>query len=220
MAGFLPGNEIFYMRRIGLTGGIASGKSTVCQMLRDRGCSIIDADKVAHEILQRGRPGFEPVVGAFGQTILNGAGEIDRSRLGAIVFNQPERLTQLTSIVHPHVTRAILRWLEGMEQAGPVAHAIVDGSVLVESGFHRDFQYLIVVYCTPEQQLERLMKRNSLSENEARKRMALQMPLEEKVRLADFVVDNSGSLENTRYQVDVLLDRLGWFPLGGTLPQA
>jgi dephospho-CoA kinase len=145
--------------------------------------------------------------------ILDSAGEIDRSKLGAIVFNHPDRLTQLAGIVHPHVTSEILLRLERIEQAGPAVHTIVDGSVMVESGFHRDFQFLIVVYCTPEQQLERLIKRNALAEPDARKRIALQLPLEEKVRLADFVVDNSSSLENTRFQVDVLLDRLGWVPL-------
>lgn len=202
----------FPLRRVGLTGGIATGKTTVCRMLEERGILILDADRIAQDLMHPGKPCYEPVVQAFGQEICDDAGRIDRQRLGSLVFREAAQLEKLNQIVHPVVKREILEQLSALESAEPSRKIIVDASVMIESGFHRDFQFLIVVTCQPGQQVERLKSRNGFSEAEARRRMESQLPLEEKNALADFVVDNSGTLENTRFQVDLLLDRLGWHP--------
>jgi dephospho-CoA kinase len=197
------------MIRVGLTGGIASGKTLVCRILETKGCSIIDADAVAHEVIRHGQPAYETVLKVFGRSILGAGGEIDRTKLGAIVFSDRGLLDQLNSIVHPEVIRAILARLDNIELQTPPARVIVDASLMIESGFHTRFQKLILVTCTLQQQIDRLEVRNGLSEQQARERIALQMPLQDKVRYADYVIDNSGSVENTRLQVDTLFETLG-----------
>lgn len=201
------------MMRVALTGGIASGKSTVCQMLEEKGCQILDADKIAHELILPGNPCYQPVVETFGHDILAPNGRIDRSKLGARVFRDPAELARLNQIIHPEVKRKILARLDALSRQRYEPHVVVDVSVLFESGFHQNFEFLIVVSCTIQQQLERLQLRNDLPKIEARRRLSSQWSLEEKARRANFVIDNSGSLENTRYQVDLLLDRLGWKPV-------
>ena len=198
------------MLRIGLTGGIASGKSTVCGMLQDRGCTIVDADKVAHKLLLKGQPCFGRVVEAFGVDILDSAGEIDRNRLGAIVFENQSLLETLEGIVHPEVIRQILAKLDILEKEQPLGKVVVDASLMIESGFYKSFKRLVVVTCRLEQQLERLITRNGLSESQARRRISIQMPLEQKLGFADYVIDNSRLLEHTRAQVDALLAE--WSP--------
>ncbi len=192
------------MNRVGLTGGIASGKSTVCEMLRKRGVTILDADLLAHQVILREQPCYTRVVEAFGQEILASGGEIDRSKLGELVFEDPPKLRILNQIVHPEVIRQILAKLDIIECKGDDPRVIVDASVMIESGFHKTFQFLIVVTCRAEQQLERLMGRARLTEHQARQRIAAQIPLPEKVRLAHWVIDNSGPLEHTEAQVDRL----------------
>ena len=127
------------MLRIGLTGGIASGKSTVCGMLQDKGCAIVDADKVAHELLLKGQPCFSRVVAAFGVEILDSAGEIDRKKLGAIVFEHPPSLESLEAIVHPEVVRQIVAKLDIMEKEQLHTKVVVDASLMIESGFYKSF---------------------------------------------------------------------------------
>jgi dephospho-CoA kinase len=192
------------MLRIGLTGGIASGKSTVCGMLQDRGCTIVDADEVAHQLLLKSQPCFSRVVEAFGVEILDSAGEIDRKKLGAIVFENQPFLETLEGIVHPQVIRQILAKLDIMEKEQRHTKVVVDASLMIESGFYKSFKPLVVVTCKLEQQMERLIARNGLSESQARRRISLQVPLEQKLRFADHVIDNSGTLENTKVQVDAL----------------
>jgi dephospho-CoA kinase len=193
------------MPRIGLTGGIASGKSTVCGLLREWGCYIIDADKVAHELMLKSQPCYEPVVEAFGEKILDSAGQIDRLKLGSIAFEDQALLGILNKIVHPHVIGRILTQLEILESKHPQRTIVVDASLLIESGFYKSFKRVVVVTCTPEQQIERLISRNGYSQAQARQRIAVQMPLEQKRRFADYVIDNSGSLEQTKAQVDALV---------------
>lgn len=196
------------MLRVGLTGGIASGKSTVCKMLEDRGCIVIDADKVAHDLILKGKACYTLVLEAFGKAILGPGGKIDRKKLGSIVFEDPARLEVLNQIVHPAVIRQILHRLDIMEREQPRTKAVVDASLMIESGFYKSFQGLIVVVCTLDQQIERLVARNGLSEKEARQRISLQMPLEQKTRFADYVIDSSGSLENTEKQAAALFEKL------------
>ena len=200
------------MLRIGLTGGIASGKSTVCGLLQKRGCFILDADKVAHKLILKGQPCYDPVVEAFGPKILDVAGEVDRRKLGTIVFEDQTQLEALNQIVHPHVIRQILAQLDMMETERPQGTVVVDASLMIESGFYKKFIRLVVVTCTPAQQMERLVSRNGLPEDQARKRISLQMPLEQKLRFADYVIDNSGSLEETQLQVDTLVKEWSMTP--------
>ena len=200
------------MTPVGLTGGIASGKTTVCRLLEAKGCTIIDADVVAHQLLLRGKPGYEPVIQAFGRGILGDADEIDRGKLGAQVFGKRRKLDQLNQLLHPEVIRTIGAKLEALREIGN-ARVIVDASLMIESGFHRNFRRLVLVTCTLAQQVERLMARNGLSQEQARQRIALQMPLEQKRAFATDIVDNSGTPERTRMQVDVLfedLERTAW----------
>jgi len=192
------------MKRVGLTGGIASGKSTVCEQLRRKGCLILDADQIAHQLIVKGQPCFGLVIEAFGPLILDDSGEIDRKKLGNLVFHNPPLLQKLNRMIHPEVIRQIQTKLAMIEAERSRARIIVEASVMIESGFHTSFQYLILVTCTPEQQIERLRIRNGLPEGEARLRMAAQLPLVEKKSLADWVIDNSGPLEETQAQVDRL----------------
>ena len=196
------------MIRVGLTGGIASGKSTVCDLLREKGCQVIDADKVAHELIRRGQSCYNPVIEKFGFAILDSSGEIDRKKLGSIVFEDQSKLEILNSILHPEVIRTILMNLRELENINSSLKRIVEASLMIESGFHKSFGRLILVTCTPEQQVERVMKRNGLSLEQASKRIPLQMPLSEKIRFADYVVDNSGTLKKTQEQVNQLLRNL------------
>jgi len=197
---------------VGLTGGIASGKTTICRLLEAKGCTIIDADLVAHKLLLRGQPGYEPAIKAFGQGILGDAGEIDRGKLGAEVFGDRSKLEHLNQLLHPEVIRTIGETLEALRPVGE-ARIIVDASLMIESGFHRNFQRLVLVTCTLKQQVERLMTRNGLTQEQARQRIALQMPLEEKRAFATDMIDNSGTKEKTVMQVDALfedLERTAW----------
>lgn len=196
------------MLRVGLTGGIATGKSTVCDRLAEHGFSVIDADRVAHGLIRKGQACFDPVVAAFGARILGADGEIDRNVLGRAVFNDPARLQELNALVHPEVMRSILEQLDRLEQSHPLSKAVVDASLMIESGFHKRFKHLVVVSCGAGQQVERLMKRNRLSRAQALQRIGLQWPLQDKLPLATVVIDNSGTLEQTRRQVDRLLERL------------
>jgi len=195
------------MTPVGLTGGIASGKTTVCRLLEAKGCTIIDADVVAHQLLLRGQPGYEPVIKAFGRGILGDAGEIDRGKLGTVVFGDRSKLDQLNQLLHPEVLRTISAKLEDLRQVGG-ARVIVDASLMIESGFHRNFRRLVLVTCSVEQQVERLMSRNGFTEEQARQRIVLQMPLEQKRAFATDIVDNSGTPERMRLQVDVLFEDL------------
>ena len=196
------------MLRVGLTGGIASGKSTVCNWLAEHGFNVIDADRVAHGLIRKGQPCFDPVVAAFGTRILDAAGEIDRNRLGELVFSDPARLQELNALVHPEVIGRILEQLDRLEQSHPPSKVVVDASLMIESGFHKQFKHLIVVSCGIDQQLQRLMARNRLSRAQALQRIGLQWPLQAKLPLATVVIDNSGTLEQTRHQVDRLLETL------------
>ena len=195
------------MTPVGLTGGIASGKTTACRLLQAKGCTIVDADVVAHGLLLRGQSAYEPVIKAFGRNIVDDTGEIDRRKLGAEVFGDRSKLEQLNQLLHPEVIRMIGENLRAFKRAG-VVRVVVDASLMIESGFHRDFRRLVLVTCTLEQQVERLMARNGLTKEQALQRIGLQMPLEEKRAFATDIVDNSGTQERTRVQVDALFDDL------------
>jgi len=192
-------------KTFGLTGGAGSGKSTVAAMFAELGARVIDADRVAHEVILAPLPAYHEIVRQFGFEVLNSQGEIDRKRLGAVVFADPEKLKLLNSVVHPRVLERTERLAEGFLLADPKGVVIVDAALLYEAGFADLFHKIIVAWCRPEQQLERLMARMRLTRELAEQRIAAQMPAEEKRRRADYVIDCSGDLEATRTQVDELL---------------
>jgi dephospho-CoA kinase len=195
-------------RIFGLTGGVASGKSTVAAMFAELGARIIDADRVAHEIIRAPQPAYHETVRHFGFEILDAQGEIDRKRLAAVVFADPEKLRTLNGIVHPRVLDRVAQLEEAFLLAEPRAVVLVDAALLYEAGVADRFRKIIVTWCRPEQQLERLMAKMGLSREEAERRIAVQMPAEEKRRRADYVIDCSGELEATRRQVDDLFLKL------------
>jgi dephospho-CoA kinase len=195
------------MLRLGLTGGIASGKSAVAAMLRDIGFAVLDADALAHKLIEPGQAAYAEVIQEFGPSITDSSGCIDRSKLGAVVFADRAKLDRLNAIVHPRVAEVILSQFEVWRRAGVRDAVFVEAALLVESGIHKKLDGLVVVWCRPEQQLERLFAR-SLSETEARRRIAAQLPVEEKLGLATEKIDCSGSLEETRRQVEALAGKL------------
>ena len=195
------------MLRLGLTGGIASGKSAVAAMLRELGFSVLDADSLAHKIIEPCRPAYEEVLGEFGSAITDGQGRVDRAKLGALVFADRTKLDRLNAIVHPRVAEAVLRQLDEWQREGTRYAAFVEAALLIESGIHKHLDGLVVAWCRPEQQLERLAARG-LSEDETRRRIASQMPVEEKLRYATEKIDCSGVLEQTREQVQALAAKL------------
>jgi dephospho-CoA kinase len=195
------------MLRLGLTGGIASGKSAVAAMLRELGFAVLDADSLAHRIIEPGQPAYEEVLREFGAAITDGQGRVDRAKLGALVFADRSKLEKLNAIVHPRVAEAVLRQFAEWQREGTRDAAFVEAALLIESGIHQHLDGLVVAWCRPEQQLERLSARG-LSEDEARRRIAAQMPVEEKLRYATEKIDCSETLEQTRRQVEALAARL------------
>ncbi|MFN6962793.1 MAG: dephospho-CoA kinase [Pyrinomonadaceae bacterium] len=196
------------MLKVGLTGSIAVGKTHVCEVFRELGFHVLDADVTAREVVEPGTPGLAAVVDEFGSEILTADGSLDRAKLGAIVFADAAKRQRLNSIVHPLVIEAQDRWLADVEATDPHGVAIVDAALMIESGGCKRFDKLIVVWCRPEIQLERLMRRNGLSEDEARRRIAAQMPQEEKMKFADFLIDTSGSADETRRRILEVAERL------------
>lgn len=184
----------------GLTGGIASGKSTVAAIFEEAGARLIDADRIARDSVRRGTPAYRDIVSHFGRGVLLDDGKIDRQRLAAIIFNNPAEQRALERIVHPQVKKEVARRLDLIRRQAPEALVIVDIPLLFESGMDRGLDAIIVVYVPENVQIERLMARDALSQTEALARIRAQMPIEEKKRLAALLIDNSGSFECTRAQ--------------------
>ncbi len=196
------------MLRVGLTGGLASGKSFVGQALADLGCHLIEADELGHQVLLPGAEAYDAVVNLFGDRILDQEGFIDRRKLAALVFDQPDMLEKLNRLVHPAVGARQKQLIAGIERSDPHAIVVVAAAILVETGSYRKFDRLIVVVCSPEQQIERAMKRGPYSREEVLARLSSQLPLAEKVRVADYVIDTSGSKESTLEQVRTVYSSL------------
>jgi len=192
----------------GLTGGIATGKSTVARFLAECGAQIIDADLIAHAVVRKGLPAWQRIVEHFGERILRPDGEINRERLGDIVFADKDAKEVLNGIVHPEVFGEMGRQLSLIERDRPEALAIMDVPLLIEAGMERAFSEVILVYVPPEIQLRRLMERDGLAEAAARARIDAQMPIEEKRRHASIVIDNSASLDATRASTFRVFHRL------------
>jgi len=195
------------MKRLGITGGIASGKSAVAGMLREMGFHVIDADALGHTLMEPGTRAYGEIVREFGEGVIGADGRIDRGKLGAMVFADRGKLERLNAIVHPRVEEEIVRQFGEWENGGVRDAAFVEAALLVEAGYQKNLDGLVVAWCRPEQQMERLLARG-LSEVEARRRIAAQMPAEQKLKYATERMDCSGSLEETRRQVLELVERL------------
>ena len=189
------------MLRVGLTGGLASGKSFVGRALADLGCYLIDADKLGHQVMLPGGEAYDAIVREFGPDVLDAEARISRRKLSGIVWNDPERLKKLSSLVHPPVREREERQMAEIAQADPRAIAVVEAAILVETGRYKSFDRLIVVACTLELQMERALERGTHSKEEILARLSRQLPLEEKLRVADYVIDTSGPKEATLEQV-------------------
>jgi dephospho-CoA kinase len=201
------------MLKLGLTGGIATGKSVVGEMLVALGAHLIQADAVSHQLMQPGEPVYQEVVRAFGPGILNPDGTVNRPRLAEAAFGgKPSRIQELNKIVHPAVVNKQDEWMETIGLRDPHAIAIVEAALILEAGVAKHFDRLLVVTCRPQQRVERWATRTKVDLETARRevarRMAAQLPDEEKVKAADYIIDNSGSLDETRAQVGELYPKL------------
>ena len=196
------------MLRVGLTGSIAVGKTFVTSVFAELGCRVLDADLTAREVVEPGADGLRAVVAQFGEEILAPDGTLDRARMASIVFADEEKRSRLNSILHPLVLARQDEILREWEAENPHGIAIVDAALMIESGGYKRFDKLIVVHCRPEVQLERLMLRNNLPLAEAQRRIASQMPQEEKVRYADYLIDTSDGFEPTRERTVEVFNQL------------
>lgn len=193
---------------VGLTGGIASGKTFVSRILRDLGAHVIDADRIVHELLAPGQDANREVIGHFGKAIGFTDGSIDRRKLGNIVFNDPAERAWLNSLLHPRVFDVYHAQAKQIAGRDPRAVIVLDAALLVETGYYRKMEKLIVVYADPADQISRLTERDRFTREQAQARIESQMPLTEKKNYADYVIDNSGSREATERQVREVFEKL------------
>ncbi|MBN9663447.1 MAG: dephospho-CoA kinase [Acidobacteria bacterium] len=192
------------MLRVGLTGGLATGKTFVGRALADLGCRLLSADELGHQALLPGAPAYLQAVEAFGEEILDSDSRIDRRKLGAVVFGDPRKLERLNSFVHPAVIAAEEQWILAVQTEDPHSIAVVEAAILIETGSYRRFDKLVLTVCTDEQQIARAIKRDGLTRQEIVDRLNRQMPLEEKRKYADYVIDTSGEKDGTLAQVQRL----------------
>jgi dephospho-CoA kinase len=196
------------MLHVGLTGGYASGKSFVGHALAELGCFLIQLDELGHQVIEPGAEAYEAVLKEFGREILNTDGTINRRRLGAQVFGWPERLQKLSALVHPPVRAREMKLAADFAAANPNGIAVSEAAILVETGRYRDYARLIVAVCREEQQVERAIARDHLTREEVLDRLHRQMPLGEKIKYADYVIDTSGSKEHTLEQTRAVYQSL------------
>ncbi|NIQ39060.1 MAG: dephospho-CoA kinase [Proteobacteria bacterium] len=192
----------------GLTGGIASGKTTVARMFAEEGACVIDLDEVSRSVVERHKPAWHGILKAFGKTVVKKDGRLDRARLGRIVFGDPAKRRKLEQIVHPQVVAIYQKILTRILETNTQAIVITDVPLLMEVQMEQNFDKIIVVFVPPEFQMRRLVQRDGLSEEAAQNRLKSQMPIEEKVRRGDFVIDNRGPLRETRRQVKEVYEAL------------
>ena len=194
---------------IGLTGGIACGKSTVTQLLQRKGADIIDLDQIGHELLKANSPVMKQLLKTFGPEVLDLSGDVNRTKLGKIVFADPLARQQLNDIVHPEIHRISRQLAQSKVKNQADSIVVIESPLLVESGGYRSVDYVVMVSATPDQQIVRLMKRSleqnkTMTQLDAEKRLAAQMSLKEKMAYADYIVDNQGDLTELGKQVDQL----------------
>lgn len=195
---------------IGLTGGIATGKSTVAKLIKERGAILIDLDVIAREVVEPGQSSLLLIAESFGQAVLQEDGSLDRKRLGSIVFADPVKRKELEAIIHPAIRKVMKERMRYHESQTPDKLVVVDVPLLFESGLEQSFEQIMVVYVPSEMQLQRLMERDTLTLEDAQRRLAAQMAIEEKKNKADIVIDNSGSLAQTEQQIDQFWQEKGF----------
>jgi len=195
------------MLRVGLTGGIATGKTTVASMLRGRDVPVLDADPLGHELLEPGQAAYEETVAAFGREVLDAGGKVNRAKLGGIIFADAQKRARLNQILHPRILDILQKWFAALDEPEGPEFAVVEAALIVEAGYNRNLDKLIVCWCRPDQQLERLTLRG-LSMEEVQQRIGAQMPPDEKRKLADEAIDCSGSIEETQQQVNRAVEKL------------
>lgn len=191
---------------IGLTGGIASGKSTVSNMVKKLGITVVDADEISRDVVEIGKPAYNQIVDVFGADILQQDHTLDREKLGALIFSNQKRREQLNKIVHPEVRKEMLRQVKKEKKQGSRA-VVLDIPLLFESKLTYMVDKTLLVYVDEQTQLERLMQRNGYAKAEAKLRIQSQLPLKDKRKLADEIIDNNGTIENTQTQVEVVLKK-------------
>jgi dephospho-CoA kinase len=196
------------MLKVGLTGGLASGKTFVGEALANSGCFVIQADELGHEVLAPGGEAYDAVVREFGRDILTDDGLIDRQQLATQVFGSPVRLARLSALVHPPVVRREEESIAEFAAREPRGIAVVEAAILIENGSYQRFDRIILVWCAEEQQVERALRRDGAEEGDVRARISRQMPLEEKRKFADFVIDTSGQKEDTWRQARAVYEAL------------
>jgi dephospho-CoA kinase len=196
------------MLRVGLTGSIAVGKSYVASVFAELGCHVLDADQTAREVVLPGSEGLIAVAQSFGRDVLNPDGTLNRKRLGELIFADEEKRQKLNHILHPFIIARQDEIMREWEREHPDGIGIIDAALMIESGGYRRFDKLIVVHCRPEVQLERLMLRNSLSRDEAQRRIDAQMPQAEKQKYADFLIDTSDGFDPTRNRTTEVYNNL------------
>lgn len=192
------------MLHVGLTGSIGSGKSTVASIFAEQGAHLVDADVVSHTLLEPGTEVHQKVIQAFGTEIQRTDKSIDRRKLGEIVFASPEKRQLLNSIVHPAVRTVVLGRIVELEQSVRAGIVVVDAALMVESGFYKLFEKLVVAACSEAVQIARIISRDGFTAEEARARIAAQMPVSEKIKVADYKIDTSGTLRETREQAEAV----------------
>jgi dephospho-CoA kinase len=193
---------------VGLTGGIASGKSLVARVFKDLGAHVIDADRIVHDLLEPEQPACQEVLDRFGKDILLPNGGIDRRKLGEIVFNDPEKRTWLNSCLHPKVFKVYTTQVQHLHCRQPDAIVIFNAALLIETGYHRKMDRIVVIYADMEQQIKRLSLRDKFTREQALARIMSQMPLAEKRTQADYVIDNTGNREDAEVQARQVFQKL------------
>jgi dephospho-CoA kinase len=193
---------------VGLTGGIASGKSVVTRIFRDQGAYVIDADRIVHNLLAQGQETSREIAAFFGMDILLPDGSVDRRKLGEIVFCDAEKRAWLNACIHPRVFEAYNAQVKHLRERDPAAIVVLDAALLVETGYHKKMDRLIVVYAEEEQQVKRLMERDLFTREQALSRIRSQIPLAEKKNFADYVIDNTGTREQTEQQAREVFAKL------------
>jgi dephospho-CoA kinase len=197
-----------FVLRVGLTGGIATGKSTVARIFSGLGASVLDADFIARRLLEKEAPGYGPAVAAFGRDILGVDGTIDRVRLGRIVFAEPERRAALEAILHPLIRAEEARFVDLLADTGQGRIAVTNAALLIETGFYRDYHRVVVVQCSLQTQIDRILRRDGLSESDARARIAAQMDADEKARVAHYLIDTTAGMAQTEARARVVYRHL------------
>jgi dephospho-CoA kinase len=199
---------LLIMLRVGLTGSIGVGKSFVAGVLAELGCHVLDADVTAREVVEPKSIALEKVVAEFGVEVLGSDGALDRTKLGNLVFGDPQRRAKLNLILHPYIIARQDELLREWEAIAPDGIAVIDAALMIESGGYKRFDKLIVVHCRPDIQLQRLMSRNNLSREEAEKRIGAQMSQDEKKKFADYLIDTSDGFDDTRRQTETVFAAL------------